>query len=78
VWTANKTKEMEIPSSLKHKVIHHNLCLLYQVRSVMWAEEEHPRWKGPPPKFEVTYDDTNGFILQVRCLLKHGEKARKL
>ncbi len=38
-----------------------------------WAEEEDPRWKGPPPKFEVTYDDTNGFLLQVGTTLNAGK-----
>jgi len=45
-----------------------------KVRSVTWAEEEHSRWKGPPPKFEVTYDDSNGFLLQVVMEL-HAAKS---
>jgi hypothetical protein len=35
------------------------------LRKTLWEEDEHPRWKGPPPGFEVYYDATNGFLLQV-------------
>ena len=35
------------------------------LRKTYWDEDEHQRWKGPPPSFEVFYDATNGFLLQV-------------
>ena len=35
------------------------------LRKTYWDEDEHQRWKGPPPAFEVYYDATNGFLLQV-------------
>ena len=38
------------------------------LRKTLWEEDEHQRWKGPPPAFEVFYDATNGFLLQVISL----------
>mmetsp|Transcript_4409 Transcript_4409/g.13033 ORF Transcript_4409/g.13033 Transcript_4409/m.13033 type:complete len:202 (-) Transcript_4409:197-802(-) len=45
-----------------------------KIRSVTWVEDERGRWKGPPPVIELTYDDTNGFLLEVAMQL-HASRS---
>ena len=38
---------------------------LIEMRKFVWTETDHILWRGEPPKIEVTFDETFGFLLVV-------------
>ncbi len=43
----------------------HIFCCCWQIRRITWEETDSGKWRGPPPRIEVAFNETNSFLLTV-------------